>query len=200
MKMVEIKYRAEMNEMAKLNAKLERAEAKLAKKQAAAEKAGVADWTGEQHSAWLATVRTECGWIVNKEDIKKNGAWFDLFSAERELEDIKGRIERAEKRVEKVTTAVEEYRQQVAEIADLKTREELQKLEFEQEQKEWAKDGITLERRYAGITPQGKHFEIDGNNGVTMRSRHCYTLYLEGQGVVFTSGEFWRAYAVVKNS
>ena len=200
MKRIEISYNSNLKELEKLNARLERANKALAKKQAAAEKAGVADWDGEQYRAWIATVETQNGWIVNKADVKKNSAWFDLYSAEHEVEDIKRQIENASARFEKKAAEIEEYRASVARMEDLKAKEELQKLEFEQEQKEWAKDGITLESRYHGKTPSGKGFSIVRNSGVTYRSLHCFTLYLEGAGAVFTSGEFWRAYGIVKNN
>lgn len=200
MKMVEITYRSNMNELNKLNARLERQEKALAKKLAIAEKEGVADWTRADHRAWLDTVETtDMGRIINKADIKKNGAWFDLFGARMDVEETKKSIERAESRLDKAVEKLEEYRAEVAEIDDLKAKEELWKLEFEQEQKEWAKDGITLEDRYTGRTPSGKKFSIWGNNGFTHRSWHCFTLYIDGE-VIFTSGEFWRAYGVIKNS
>lgn len=199
MKMVEITYASEMKELEKLNARLERHTARLEKARAKAEKLG-ATWTDEEHRAWIKTIpHNEMGFLLDKEAIKKNGAWYDLIGAERDLEGTKWAIERAEARLEKKAQAVEEYRQQIATIKDLKKREELMKEEFEAEQKEWAKDGITLERRYAGTTPQGKRFWIEGNSGYTERSRHCFTLYLNGE-TIFTSGEFWRAYGVIKNN
>lgn len=198
MKMVEISYRSKVAELEKLNARLERAEKAYEKKLAAAKKVGGAEWTKEQRKAWVETVETKDGWMVNKEDIKKNGAWFDMRSAQADVEEVKGQIERAEARLEKAEQEVEKYREQVEKIADLKEKEKLFKLEFEKEQKEWAKDGIELQGRYYGKTPSGKGFNIEGNCGMTERSRHCYTLYIDGE-TVFTSGEFWRAYGVIKN-
>lgn len=200
MKRTEITYRSIANELDKLNAKLERAQKSYQKKLAIAEKLGVAEMTADEHREWLNTVPTENYMIVNKEDIKKNGAWFDLYSAKRDVEDIKGSIEKVEKRFEKAEAEVEAYYEELERIADLQEKENMMRLEFEQEQKEWAKDGIILESRYAGYTPSGKHFTILRNSGVTMRSFHCYTLYLQEQGVVFTSGEFWRAYGIIKKS
>jgi len=200
MKMVEIKHRSIMNELNKLNARLERAEKALAKKTAIAEKCGVADWSREEHREWLETVETtEYGWIVNKEDQKKNGAWFDLSSAKSDVEEVKQAIAKAEARFDKAEADLQEYREEVAKIADLKEKEKLWALEFEKEQKEWLKDGIVLESRYSGKTPSGKHFSIYGNNGFTKRSWHCFTLYIDGQ-TIFTSGEFWRAYGIIKQS
>ena len=201
MKMVEISYRSITAELLKLNARLERAQKALEKKQAKAEKLGVADMDNDAHREWLKTVETtDMGWIVNKKDQQMNGAWYDLYSAREDVKEVERLIANAEKRFDKAEEKVEAYHRELAAEADLKAKEELMKKEFEAEQKEWAKDGITLERRYHGITPNGKRFSIEGNSGWTNRSRHCFTLYLEGQGVVFTSGEFWRAYGVVKNN
>lgn len=204
MKMIEISYRANVNELNKLNAKLERAQKALQKKQDAAEKIGVADWTWEDWNAFMQTVETKNGWIVNKEDVKKNGAWSDLWDAKRDIKYLEEQIANAEKRFEKAERKLEEYYEELAKIEDLKAKEELFKKEFEQEQKEWAKDGITLTSRYTGITPNGRRFWIERNNGWTERSLHCFTLTLtNAEGIaytVFTSGEFWRAYGVVKNS
>ena len=194
MKMVEISYRSITAELLKLNARLERAQKALEKKQAKAEKLGVADMDNDAHREWLKTVETtDMGWIVNKKDQQMNGAWYDLYSAQEDVKEVERLIANAEKRFDKAEEKVEAYHRELAAEADLKAKEELMKKEFEAEQKEWAKDGITLERRYHGITPSGKRFSIEGNSGWTNRSRHCFTLYLEGQGVVFTSGEFWRA-------
>lgn len=199
MKRVEITYRSHLNELNKLNAKLERAEKTYQKKLAAAEKLGVANWSKDERIAWLETVPKENGWLINKSDIKKNGAWFDLYSAKRDLEDLKLQIGRAEKRFEKAAEAVIAYQEELKKITDLKEMERLMREEFEQEQKEWAKDGITLETRYTGKTPKGKGFGIWSNNGFTERSWHCYSLVIDGE-MIFTSGEFWRAYGVIKNS
>lgn len=199
MKRVEITFNSITNELFKLNEKLEKAEANYQKKLAKAEKLGVADMDADQHREWLQTVPTNEGWIANKEDIQKNGAWYDLISAENRVGELKYSISKAEARLEKAEEKVTEYHVQMANMKDLQLKEELMKLEFEAEQKEWAKDGITLKGRYWGITPQGKKFNIYGNNGFTTRSLHCVTLYINGE-TIFTSGEFWRAYGVVKNS
>lgn len=200
MKMVEIKFRATMNELNKLNASLERAIKKLEKKEALAEKCGVAEWTKEDRHSYMADAETdEFGFLLNKDDIKKNGAWFDLITAREDVDEIREKIKRTEERFERAEKALEEHNRELAEIADLKEKEKLLKLDFEQEQKEWLKDGITLDKRYSGKTPGGKNFCIYGNSGYTKRSLHCFTLCIDGE-TIFTSGEFWRAYGVVKNS
>lgn len=198
MKMIEINLRSLTNEMNKLLEKKARVEKKLEKATAKVEKLDC-KWTWEEHREWLQNVPTENGWITNKEDIKKNGAWFDWSGAQDDLEDVTGRIERLQNKIEKAEEKVDEYHAEVEKIEDAKKREELWKLEFEAEQKEWAKDGIKLERRYSGKTPSGKSFQIYGNNGWTRRSLHCFTLYI-GDEVVFTSGEFWKCYLTIKNN
>ena len=199
MKRVEIKFASIAKELEKLYARLERAEKTLEKKTAIAEKYGVKDWTPEDRQAWLKTIEINEGWIVNKEDIKKNGAYFEYHSAEYDVSDIKRSIEKAEARLEKAETDLEAYHKEIEELADLMKKEELWRLEFEAEQKEWLKDGIKLEKRYYGFTPSGKRFYIHGNCGMTLRSRHCVTLTINGN-TIFTSGEFWRAYSVIKKS
>lgn len=196
-KMVEIKEMAIVKELAKLQIRLERAEAKFAKAEALVEKLGC-KWTIQEHRDWLLTVpANEMGFILNKEDVKKNGAWFDWTMEESTLGDIKYSIENAEKRLAKAEIAVAEYHKMMDEMEDVKAKEALRIKEFEEEQKEWAKDGINLVKRYVGTTPKGNHFCIYGNNGYSFRSRHCFTLYINGN-VIFTSGEFWRAYAEIK--
>lgn len=197
MKMVEITYNKEVKELEKLNAKLERAKKAYEKKLEAAKKYGVENWTIDDHSKWLDNVESVNGFIANKSDIKINSAWFDMVCAENEVKDVEKAIERAEKRFEKAEIKLEEYHKEVQKIADLKEREKLMQAEFEKEQKQWAKDGITLEARYFGTTPNGKRFYIERNHGATFRSLHCFTLTIDGE-TIFTSGEFWRAYIEIK--
>ena len=199
MKRVEIKFTAIAKELEKLSARLERAEKKLEKKTARADKYGVSNWSSEDRQEWIKTIEIENGWIVNKEDIDKNGAWFEYICAKSEVEDIKRSIEKTEARLAKADAEVEAYHKEIEAIEDLKKKEELAKLEFEAEQREWLKDGIKLKSRYYGDTPSGKRFVIYSNNGFTTRSRHCFTLRINYE-TVFTSGEFWRAYNVIKNS
>ena len=157
----------------------------------------MADWSNEEHRNWLLTCETDGMWLVNKADVKKNGAWFDLISAQDTVSEVKASIERTAKRLAKAEAEVAEYHKNLEELADLKQKEELQKLEFEAEQREWLKDNIRLDGRYYGITPAGKKFLIEKNNGYTYRSLHCYTLYIDGN-TIFTSGEFWWAYQEIK--
>lgn len=196
MRQIEISFTSITNELIKLNARLEKKLADLEKKTAKAEKLGVANMTVEEHREWLRNVPTEEGWIVNKEDINKNGAWFDLQRVKDDIDEIRFKIERTEKKLEELAGKVEEVKAQEEAEEELKRKAEAYKKEFEEEVKEWAKDGITLLGRYYGNTPKGKRFYIHGNWGWTDRSRHCVTLIIDGD-CIFTSGEFWRAYAYI---
>lgn len=49
-------------------------------------------------------------------------------------------------------------------------------------------------RTFRGVTVSGKRWMLDGNNGWTNRSRYCGTLYIEGEGTIFTSGRLDRAF------
>lgn len=198
MKRIEITYSKHQKELEKLNAQLDRAKKAYEKKLAVAQKYGVDGWTQADHNEFLTNAETtEFGYLVNKADIKTNTAWFDMVCAEEEIKDIEGKIQRAEARLEKAETELAAYHEEIERVATLQEKEALKKLEFEQEQKEWLKDGIHLEARYYGTTPKGKRFTICGNSGYALRSLHCFQLIIEGE-TIFTSGEFWRAYAEIK--
>lgn len=198
MKQVEISFSKYQKELEKLNEQLEKAKKTYEKKYATAQKYGVAEWTKEDRYNWSQTVETtENGFFVNKADEKKNGAWFDLVCASDRVQEKKAEIKRAETRLDKAEQEVNKYYEELEKIADLKGKEKLMQERFEQEQKEWKKDGITLESRYLGLTPQGRRFTIVGNSGYAKRSLHCVQLIIEGE-TIFTSGEFWRAYGEIK--
>lgn len=200
MKRVEITFTKYQKELEKLNAQLDRAQKAYDKKYANAVKYGVQDWDRQDRLDWVETTeRTPNGFFINKSDEKINGAWWDLFMATESIKDIEERIQNAERRLEKAENEVNKYYNELDKIADMKAKEEFAKRTFEEEQKEWAKDGITLEGRYYGTTPKGEKFDIYGNNGFANRSMHCFTLRIGGR-TIFTSGEFWRAYAVIRNS
>ena len=199
MKMIEIKANAIFNELEKLNKRLERAEKTLEKKAAIAEKYGVINWSAEERQEWLKTIEIVDGWIINKDDIKKNGAYFEYHSAEYDVRSLKRSIENAEARLDKAEESVEAYYKELEKLAELMEVENRRRLSFENEQKEWLKDGINLDGRYYGTTPSGRRFLIWGNNGFTRRSLHCFQLIIDGN-TIFTSGEFWRAYSIIKNS
>lgn len=203
MRLAEISFRAEVKELEKLEAQYERRVKALDKAKAKAEKYGVAEWTSEERNAWLETVEKDGYYIKNKEDVNKNGAWFDLLLAKDHLQETERALERCKERLEKKEEAYNEVLAQVEE-EKIEKRDDLIKVTLEEMIKEWAKDGIKLEgangRMFWGKTPQGKSFYIDGNRyGYTTRTLNCYSLSIDGE-TIFTSGLFWRAYHKIKNN
>ena len=201
----------------KLKAQLERAYAKKEKKLAVAKKYGVDTMTIEQHNAWLATLETtDSGFIVNKQDIEVNGAWWDLYSIESEIGDLLRRLDKKQALYDKysrINDAEIEQRnndQITDERAEMAasylthsfTEEEIKAMQ-DKMVAEWLKDGIKITEFYGGgfcgYTPNGKSFAIGANKGMTTRSDHCYTLYIEGRGMVFTSGTIASVYRSVKS-
>lgn len=69
-----------------------------------------------------------------------------------------------------------------------KMREKLMKIAEKEGVKSLNLVIITCGRSGNGVTKSGKKFVWEGNNGYTMRSRYCGSLYIEGVGTVFTSG------------
>lgn len=198
MRRTEISYNAELKELEKLQKRLERQQQALAKAEAKAEKFNVKDWDRETYNEWLKTIETEGGWIVKKEDQDKNGAYFRLISARFDLNETTKDLEKTEARLQKKLAAFEKDTEEQKKL-EITTRD-TEGLTLEEEKKIWAADGITLEDRYWGITPKGQKFYIYRNSiGYSERSLHCYTLRI-GKNTIFTSGLFWRAYTVVKNS
>ena len=202
MKRSEISFRAEVKELDRLEKQLERRSKALAKAQAKAEKYGVESWTSTERNEWLNTIELDGIYIKNKEDQQKNGAWFDLLRAKDDVQETERAIEKCKARLEKKEEAFTETLAKEEEER-ISKRDDLIKETLEEMQKEWAKDGITLEGidyGFYGTTPQGKRFAIYKNSrGYTLRSLHCFTLRIDTE-TVFTSGEFWRAYHIVRNS
>lgn len=179
----EIKKQSIEREIEKLEKQRERRVSILEKKTAAAEKLG-ANLTKEEFRERHAALSE-----------KQDAACFALLCARSDLEETESRIARLRKSLEKAERRVAVYVEQ-------KTQEEIER-ERAAAIEEWARDGITVEVMSAnlirGRTPKGRYFSIDGNNGFTDRSRHCFTLTIDGK-MIFSSGEFYRAYSVVKNS
>ena len=179
----EIKKRSFESEIAKLEKQRERKIAILRKKTAAAEKLG-ANLSAEEFRARHDTL-TE----------KQDAVCFALLLAKDDLEETESRIARLKKSLSKVD-------RRVTVCVEQRTQEEIEK-EKAAAIEEWARDGITVElissNLIRGRTPKGKYFTIDGNNGFTDRSRHCFTLSIVGK-MIFSSGEFYRAYSVIKHS
>lgn len=179
----EIKAKSIAAELEKLNARRERNIKTLEKKAAIAEKFGM----NISQKEWFA--------LRDGATPDQSGAYMNLSIARGELEDTEHRIATLTKNGEKVEKTITARRQIIsAEEAERRAAEEI---------KRWTDDGITVKRMSSnyivGETPKGKFFRIEGNNGLTERSRHCFTLQI-GADTIFTSGEFYRAYGVIKRS
>lgn len=205
--MIEKQAESARKDLEKLLARKERQEKSLAKKTAVAEKLGCA-WTREQ---WFGGKREEA-------TPEQANAYFDYHFIMKDLEETVHSIEKAQKRFDKLTgkaetvleakTAEEQEINRINGIENLLISEEQQKLNAlrkEEEYEKWLKqfkadclkDGIVIEKAYSsymtGFTKNGKKFFLDGNNGFTNRSRHCYSLRINGNSI-FTSGDFVTAY------
>lgn len=71
-----------------------------------------------------------------------------------------------------------------------KAAEKEAKKAVKQQPVKWA-NGVVIEESYStyfkGITPSGKRFYADANNGLTGRAGHCWCLRINGE-TAFTSG------------
>jgi len=81
-----------------------------------------------------------------------------------------------------------------------KMREQLFKIAEKNGEKALILTVIQDGRTCHGITANGKKFIWCGNNGCSMRSRYCGTLYMEGVGTVFTSGTIAKVYDYLLNN
>lgn len=179
----EIKAKSLNAEIEKLNTRRERNIKTLEKKSDAADKADV--FVSEQDFLKIRDTLTP----------EQISIYIDLSIARDDLADTEKRIEKltasAKKAIAAATIKVERIS---AEEAERRAAEEV---------KRWAADGITVTfmstNLIAGTTPNGAPFRIEGNNGITERSRHCFALAI-GTETVFTSGEFVLAYKIVKRS
>lgn len=53
---------------------------------------------------------------------------------------------------------------------------------------------------YHGTTASGKRWSLQMNGGYTRRSRYCGTLYIEGEGCLFTSGRLDKTFEYILNN
>ena len=197
MTMNEKKMQSITKEIEKLNKSLERNNARLVKKTAAAEKVN-ANWTREE-------------WFANRENATPDQyeAYFDMSLVQSEIADLNRRIENANKRLAKVSGVVEAdtaAAKEVERVANIENLMHKTAEEKEAEYQKWLaefkaeclKDGIEIDRAsyhmVDGKTFNGKKFFLYINSGFTVRSRHCYSLTVDGE-TVFTSGTFDTAYA-----
>lgn len=199
--MAERKVESINKEIEKLQKSLERNEARLTKKTEAAVKVN-ANWTEDE---WFGGKR-------ESSTAEQRMAYLDLSMARDEVNDLQRRIANAKSRLAKATGEAEST------IAERASAERVSKMDSSiwtakamtaEEFEAWLtgfkaeclKDGVQIETyrgwRITGKTKGGKSFGLHLNNGSTNRSMHCYTLYIGGE-MIFTSGEFGTAYAMLK--
>ena len=78
--------------------------------------------------------------------------------------------------------------------------EKLAKVFLEHGEKALALHYTQRGRTFEGVTAGGRKWVMEGNNGWTERSRYCGTLYIEGEGTVFTSGRLDKVFEYILNS
>lgn len=90
-------------------------------------------------------------------------------------------IEYYRKHIKKVEDKIAEMSKQAAEIADEEERREMIRAMAD----DMEKNGLKLN----GYTTKGLRYGIDRNKyGFTDRTTHCWSMWIEGMGTVFTSG------------
>lgn len=192
---------------------IEKLEKRLAREQASAEKKAA---IAESRNA-TCTEKEWFGGMRESYTAEQRDAWFDAYWAMDQVQETKEAIEKAQKRLEKVTGQIterqeieEEARKEKAHIdeieksfinASMRSNEDDYQKWFAEFKAECLKDGIVIEiakaNFFSGFTKSGKRFILDGNNGITERSWHCYCLTVGGS-TVFTSGDFFTAYRYIK--
>ena len=78
-----------------------------------------------------------------------------------------------------------------------KQYEALAKVFLEHGEKTLSMHYIQRGSRCDGVTVSGKKWIYEGNNGFTSRSRYCGSLYIEGEGTIFTSGRIDKVFDYV---
>lgn len=81
-----------------------------------------------------------------------------------------------------------------------KQYEALAKVFLEHGEKALAMNYVQRGSRCDGVTASGKKWIYEGNNGFTTRSRYCGSLYIEGEGTIFTSGRIDKVFDYVLNN
>lgn len=213
-------------ELEKYNARLARTNEKIEKNVQKCEKLGCNDWTEEEWDAKreiLFERGREVGSVFLQFDNeilseKQNSALWDKFvSLKSDKEDLEESIERMKKIFEKAEAEMivqakidEAFKAEYTRIDSIE--KELLRKKAAEEYEAWVKkfkkeakaDGITVNdisgSEVRGLTPKGKKFGWIGNDGWTTRSDHCYSLWIEDKGTIFTSGLFYTCYKAVKNN
>lgn len=81
-----------------------------------------------------------------------------------------------------------------------KEYEQLAKVFLEHGEKALAMNYVQKGRSFEGVTASGKKWMLDANRGFTARSRTCGTLWIEGEGTIFTSGRIDKVFDYILNA
>lgn len=81
-----------------------------------------------------------------------------------------------------------------------KMREKLFKIAEKGGEKALTMTIVDRGRSSTGLTAKGKKYHYEGNNGMTERSRYCGSLWVEGEGIVFTSGTIAKVFEYIINN
>lgn len=81
-----------------------------------------------------------------------------------------------------------------------KEYEQLAKVFLENGDKALAMNFMQKGRSYEGVTASGKKWMLEANHGWTARSRYCGSLWIEGEGTVFTSGRLDKVFDYILNN
>lgn len=109
--------------------------------------------------------------------IRGNTNWL-IVASNRSVHTVVGKADSREEAIKKM----EQIKAEAKQAAEMKKEIKAKAKEMADEIK---KSGGLM--KY-GKTPSGKHYVFYGNDGMTKRSRYCYTLRVDGE-TVFTSGE-----------
>ena len=101
--------------------------------------------------------------------------------------------------------------QAVANVKDLTERikrsnsyqkefELLSKVFFEHGEKALAMNYMQYGRNFEGVTASGKKWILERNHGWAERSRNCGSLWIQGEGTVFTSGRIDKVFDYILNA
>lgn len=119
--------------------------------------------------------------IANKEKDIKEYKTQNCPNWEYCIEDCKRWIAYYNKMICKTEAKIGEMSKEAAAIAT----EEEEKEMVQAMADDMMKRGVAHE----GYTTKGLRYWLDWNNGWTERSAHCFTMRIEGHGLVFTSGD-----------
>ncbi len=221
MTMTEKQMLSIQKEIDKINTQIQKKQAMIEKNLAKCEKLGCNDWTEDE---WLEKRKTLSDKETAKGSFllefdktltqKQDSALWDRSNYQDDMKELKSKLENAEKRMAKATDKLYEVNLKVEEEQAIEQKEQSfismwNNQDNKETYEEWLKrfkaecllDGVVIDEAQnnwiTGKTKAGKQFLMQINNGLTDRSWHCYTLWIDGEAI-FTSGKFSTGYALIK--